>query len=395
MAQAIQSSTPKLFSPYQTGRFNLAHRVVFAPCTRCRAVDHMPQEAHIEYYSQRATQGGLLITEGTMIDPKSAGYPNVPGIFNREQMEAWKKVVNAVHAKGALLFCQLWHVGRASHHVYQPNGGAPVSSTGKQITEKWRILMPDGSYGPFSKPQTLSTEEVSKYVDLYRVAAMNAMEAGFDGVEVHSAHGYFIDQFLKDGINDRTDEFGGSLENRCRFLLQIVEAVSDAIGAERVAVRISPAIDHMDATDTDPLGLGLGMVERLNQFQAKAGCRLAYLHVTHPRFVSKDERSDSTKFEVIMMGSLRKAYEGTFMASGGYTRQLGIDDVEQGKADLVSYGRQFIANPDLVRRFMLDAPLNKYDRSTFYTPDPVVGFTDYPFLYGGGGGSETSLSLTA
>nr|GMC65163.1 12-oxophytodienoate reductase 3 [Ipomoea batatas]GME10600.1 12-oxophytodienoate reductase 3 [Ipomoea batatas] len=380
----VQGSGPKLFSPFKMGRFNLAHRVVFAPCTRCRALDSIPQQAHVEYYSQRATQGGFLLTEGTMIDPTSAGFPNVPGIFTQEQVEAWKKVVDAVHAKGAVFFCQLWHVGRASHQAYQPDGASPISSTEKQISEHWPLIMPDGSYGHFSKPKALSTNDISKYVDLYRIAATNAIEAGFDGIELHSAHGYLIDQFLKDGINDRTDQYGGSLENRCRFLLQIVEAVATAIGPDRVAVRISPAINHMDATDSDPLALGLAVVERLNKLQADLGSKLAYLHVTQPRFTARDE-GDANKFggeekEALLMSSLRKGYEGSFMSSGGYTRQLGIEAIENDEADLVSFGRLFIANPDLVLRFKLDAPLNKYDRSTFYTSDPVVGYTDYPFL---------------
>nr|GLL20406.1 12-oxophytodienoate reductase 3-like [Ipomoea trifida] len=387
MTQALPivlGSGPKLFSPYKLGRFNLAHRVVFAPCTRCRALDSIPQQAHVEYYSQRATQGGFLLTEGTMIDPTSAGFPNVPGIFTQEQVEAWKKVVDAVHAKGAVFFCQLWHVGRASHQAYQPDGAPPISSTEKQISEHWPLIMPDGSYGHFSKPKALSTNDISKYVDLYRIAATNAIQAGFDGIELHSAHGYLIDQFLKDGINDRTDQYGGSLENRCRFLQQIIEAVATAIGPDRVAVRISPAINHMDATDSDPLALGLAVVERLNRLQADLGSKLAYLHVTQPRFTARDE-GDANKFggeekEALLMSSLRKGYEGSFMSSGGYTRQLGIEAIENDEADLVSFGRLFIANPDLVLRFKLDAPLNKYDRSTFYTSDPVVGYTDYPFL---------------
>ncbi|XP_019183809.1 PREDICTED: 12-oxophytodienoate reductase 3-like [Ipomoea nil] len=380
----VQGSVPKLFSPYKMGRFNLAHRVVFAPCTRCRALDNVPQQAHVEYYSQRATQGGFLLTEGTMIDPTSAGFPNVPGIFTQEQVEAWKKVVDAVHAKGAVFFCQLWHVGRASHQVYQPDGGSPVSSTEKQISEHWPLIKPDGSYGHYSKPKALSTNDISRYVDYYRIAATKAIEAGFDGIEIHSAHGYLIDQFLKDGINDRTDEYGGSLENRCRFLLQILEAVATAIGPDRVAVRISPAIDHMDATDSDPHALGLAVVERLNKLQAKLGSKLAYLHVTQPRFTIKGDGGANMfggeEQEALMMNSLRKGYEGSFMSSGGYTRQLGIEAIEKDEADLVSYGRLFIANPDLVLRFKVDAALNKYDRSTFYTSDPVVGYTDYPFL---------------
>lgn len=205
---------------------------------------------------------------------------------------------------------------------------------------------------------------------------------GFDGVEIHAAHGYLIDQFLKDGINDRVDEYGGSIANRCRFLLQVVEAVVAAVGADRVSVRISPAIDHNDAVDSDPLGLGFGVVERLNKLQQSLGSKLAYLHVTQPRFTASGQRDHGNEEEEIkFLKALRKAYEGTFMASGGYTRELGLAAVAEDETDLVSYGRLFISNPDLVLRLKLNAPLNKYNRGTFYTNDPVVGYTDYPFLF--------------
>lgn len=214
---------------------------------------------------------------------------------------------------------------------------------------------------------------------------------GFDGIEIHGAHGYLIDQFLKDGINDRTDEYGGSHTNRSRFLMQIVQAVVSAIGAERVAVRISPAIDHLDASDSDPLSLGLAVVERLNKLQQDIGSKLAYLHVTQPRYTAYGQtesgRPGTEEEETKLIKTLRKTYKGTFMSSGGFTRELGMKAVEEGDADLVSYGRLFISNPDLVLRFKLNAPLNKYVRKFFYTQDPVVGYTDYPFL-----GREQPLS---
>ncbi|RCV31397.1 hypothetical protein SETIT_6G173700v2 [Setaria italica] len=374
---------PTLFSPYQTPRFRLAHRVVLAPMTRCRAPRAVPGPALEEYYAQRSTEGGLLISEGTIISPAGPGFPRVPGIYNQEQIDAWKKVVDAVHAKGAIFFCQLWHVGRASHQVYQPGGAAPISSTDKPISSRWRILMPDGSYGKYPTPRRLATSEIPEIVEQYRQSAINAIKAGFDGIEIHGAHGYLIDQFLKDGINDRTDEYGGSLSNRCRFLLEVTRAVVSAIGADRVAVRVSPAIDHLDASDSNPLQLGLAVVDRLNALQQEAG-RLAYLHVTQPRYTAYGQTESgqhgSAEEESRMMRALRGAYRGTFMCSGGYTRELGVEAVESGDADLVSFGRLFIANPDLVERFRRDAPLNRYVRKTFYTPDPVVGYTDYPFL---------------
>ncbi|KAG6511828.1 hypothetical protein ZIOFF_029906 [Zingiber officinale] len=457
---------PSLFSPFQMGRFRLSHRVVLAPMTRCRAVDGIPGPAHVEYYTQRATDGGFLITEGTVISPTGAGsmaidntimvevvdtaivelvntkvmvakitkmemvnsvevelkglddeqdhvkdvgyllvrrFPKCPGIYTREQIDGWKMVVDAVHAQGSIIFCQLWHVGRASNQTYQPGGtAAPISSTNKPISGRWKILMPDGKYGNYATPRRLATSEIPQIVQDYQQAAINAIEAGtsilielvlrapkgmsngFDGIELHGAHGYLIDQFLKDGINDRTDAYGGSLGNRCRFLAEVAQAVVSAIGASRAAVRISPAIDHLDANDSDPLRLGLAVVHRLNALQRDAGERLAYLHVTQPRYVAYGQteggRHGSQEEESRLMRAVRDAYDGTFVCSGGYTRQLGVEAVEQGDADLVSYGRLFISNPDLVERFKSDAPLNRYVRATFYTPDPVVGYTDYPSL---------------
>lgn len=210
------------------------------------------------------------------------------------------------------------------------------------------------------------------------------MFAGFDGIEIHGAHGYLIDQFLKDGINDRTDEYGGSMDNRCRFLMQLIQAVVAAIGADRVGFRMSPAIDHLDAMDSDPLNLGLEVIERINKLQLSLGSKLAYLHVTQPRYTAYGQtesgRHGTEDEEYKLMRTWRNAYQGTFICSGGFTRELGIEAIAEGNADLVSYGRLFISNPDLVLRLKLNAPLNKYVRKTFYTQDPVVGYTDYPFL---------------
>ncbi|KZV18987.1 12-oxophytodienoate reductase 3 [Dorcoceras hygrometricum] len=383
-ATKLDGGSPSLFSPYKMGRFDLSHRVVLAPMTRCRALDSIPQPALAQYYTQRATKGGFLITEGSMISPTAAGFPHVPGIFNEEQVEAWRKVVDAVHAKGAIIFCQLWHVGRASHQVLQPGGIAPLSSTDKPISNRWRVLLPDGSHEIYPKPRKLETHEIPEVVEQYRQAALNAIEAGFDGIEIHGAHGYLIDQFLKNGINERRDAYGGSLENRCRFLTQIVQATVSAIGADRVGVRISPAIDHLDAMDSNPLTLGLAVIERLNKIQTDCGSKLAYLHVTQPRYTAYGQtesgRHGSAEEEAEFMRTWRRAYKGTFICSGGFTRQLGIQAVALDEADLVAYGRSFISNPDLVKRLEINAPLNRYIRATFYTHDPVVGYTDYPFL---------------
>ncbi|KMS96190.1 hypothetical protein BVRB_001000 [Beta vulgaris subsp. vulgaris] len=394
MESSKNEVTPTLFSPYKLGKFSLSHRVVLAPMTRCRAINEIPNEALKEYYVQRSTPGGFLISEGTLISPTAPGFPHCPGIYTNEQVEAWKKVVDAVHAKGAVIFCQLWHVGRASHTVYQPGGEAPISSTNKPISNRWKILMPDGSTGKYPVPRPLASDEIPEIVEHYRQAAMNAIRAGFDGVEIHGAHGYLIDQFLKDGINDRTDEYGGSFANRCRFLVQVVRAVATAIGAGRVAIRISPAIDHLDASDSNPLALGLAVVNSLNKLQLDLNSQFTYLHVTQPRYAAygqtESARQGSEEEEAHLVRTLKKAYRGSFMCSGGYTRELGMEAVAQGDADLVSYGRLFISNPDLVQRFLVNAPLNRYVRKTFYTQDPVVGYTDYPFL-----GKDSSSKVLA
>ncbi|KAK1280875.1 12-oxophytodienoate reductase 7 [Acorus gramineus] len=376
---------PTLFTPYKMGRFNLSHRVVLAPMTRCRAINGIPQLANVIYYTQRATDGGFLITEGTSISPTAAGFPHCPGIYTEEQIEAWKKVVDAVHAKGSIIFCQLWHVGRASNQVYQPGGtAAPISSTEKAISGRWKILMPDGSHGRYPSPRRLTASEIPEIVGHYRQAAINAIQAGFDGIEIHGAHGYLIDQFLKDGINDRTDGYGGPLSNRCRFLLEVTRAVSSAIGPGRVGVRVSPAIDHLDAHDSNPFDLGSAVIGRLNALQREFTESLAYLHVTQPRYhayvQTESGKAGSEAEEARMMRGWRDAYEGTFMCSGGYTGELGTEAVANGDADLVSFGRLFISNPDLTHRLQVDAELTRYERATFYTHDPVVGYTDYPVL---------------
>eukprot|EP00257_Ricinus_communis_P019128 XP_015578031.2 12-oxophytodienoate reductase 3 [Ricinus communis] len=371
MAETKENET-SLFSPYNTGKFNLSHRMVLAPLTRCRALNGIPTAAMVEYYVQRSTAGGLIITEGTLISPTAIGFPNVPGIYLDEQVEAWKKIVDAVHAKGSFIFCQLWHVGRASHYDYQPDGAAPISSTGKVISDEYQILMPDGTSTTYSKPRPLEISEIPTVVEHYRQAAVNAIRAGFDGVEIHGAFGYIIDQFLKDGINDRMDEYGGSIENRCRFMMQVVQAVVSAIGIDRVGFKMSPSTFHNDAIDSDPLKLGLGIIDRLNKLQSQLGSKLAFLQL-QTEYGSENE-------QVQFLRTWRRAFHGTFMCTGGFTRELGMQAVGDGDADLVSYGRLFLSNPDLVLRFKLNAPLNKYDRETFYTSDPVIGYTDYPFL---------------
>ncbi|KAJ1258589.1 hypothetical protein BS78_10G087400 [Paspalum vaginatum] len=366
-----------LLTPYKMGQFELSHRVVLAPLTRCRSYGNVPQPHAAVYYAQRATRGGLLISEATDVSPTAQGYPETPGIWTREQVEAWKPIVDAVHRKGAFFFCQIWHVGRVSTNEFQPDGQAPISSTDKQITPDPDHVM------AYSKPRRLRTEEIPGIVDDFRRAAQNAIEAGFDGVEVHGAHGYLLEQFMKDGVNDRDDEYGGSLENRCRLAVEVVAAVVREVGAHRVGVRLSPFVDFVDCVDSNPVALGEYMVRQLNVHEG-----LLYCHMVEPRMANVQGRMQIPH----RLLPFRKAFKGTFIAAGGYDREEGNKVVADGYTDLVAYGRLFLANPDLPRRFELGASLNKYDRSTFITPDPVAGYTDYPFLDDAHGNGPAALA---
>ncbi|XP_060197888.1 12-oxophytodienoate reductase 1-like [Lycium barbarum] len=357
-----------LLTPSKMGNFQLSHRVVLAPLTRQRSYGNVPQPHAILYYSQRTTKGGFLIAEATGVSDTAHGYQDTPGIWTKEQVEAWKPIVSAVHAKGGIFFCQLWHTGRVSSKDFQPNGQAPISSTDKTL--KPQISTDDGAVAQFPPPRQLMTDEIPQIVNDFRIAARNAVEAGFDGVEIHGAHGYLIDQFRKDQINDRTDQYGGSLENRCRFALEVVEAVVNEIGSDRVGVRLSPFANYLDSGDSNPSALGLYMVESLNKYG------IAYCHMVEPRMKTVGEKVECPESLVPM----REAFKGTFVVAGGYDRGDGNKAVDEDRADLVAYGRLFIANPDLPRRFELNAPLNKYNRDTFYTSDPHVGYTDYSFL---------------
>ncbi|KAG2610816.1 hypothetical protein PVAP13_4KG229210 [Panicum virgatum] len=351
-----------LMTPYRMGQFELAHRVVLAPMARFRSYGNVPQPHAAVYYSQRATATGVSAT--------AQGYPYTPGIWTPEQVEAWRPIVDAVHRKGALFFCQILHVGRVSTTDFQPDGQAPISSTDKPIS-------PNAEPGKvYSKPRRLRTEEIPGFVDDFRRAARNAIAAGFDGVEIHGAHGYLIEQFMKDGTNDRTDEYGGGLENRCRFAVEVAAAVVSEVGAGRVGMRLSPFTEFMECVDSDPVALGSYMVRQLNKHEG-----FLYCHMVEPRlsysglFAVDDHRR-------IPHGLLpfRKIFHGMFIAAGAYDLEDGNEVVANGYTDLVAYGRLFLANPDLPKRFELGAPLNKYDRSTFYTQDPIIGYTDYPFL---------------
>ncbi|XP_078158686.1 putative 12-oxophytodienoate reductase 8 [Carex rostrata] len=294
-------------------------------------------------------------------------YPRTPGIWLKEHVEAWKPIVDAVHAKGGIFFCQIWHSGHASDYSYQPNGQAPISSTDKRITLE---VGEEGEPLNYPTPRKLASEEIPQIVNDFRLAARNAIDAGFDGIEVHAANGYLIEQFLKDGVNDRTDIYGGSLKNRTRFCLEIIQAIIDEIGSDQVGVRLSPYLDIYQCSDSNPDALAVHMAESLSKLN------VAYLHPIEPRMVHVDGKLKLPHMLLLM----RKAFNGTFIVAGGYDREEGNKVIAEGYTDLVAFGRHFMANPDLPKHFELNAPLNKYDRSTFYLPDPVVGYTDYPFL---------------
>ncbi|KAI3868445.1 hypothetical protein MKW92_021833 [Papaver armeniacum] len=345
---STEKSEVPLITPYKLGKYDLSHRVVMAPLTRQRSYKNVPQPHAILYYSQRASKGGLIISEATGVSDTAQGYPDTPGIWTKEQVEAWKPIVDAVHAKGGVFFCQIWHVGRVSNVGFQPNGQAPISSSDKILESQVR----------------------ANGVDVARLAARNAIEAGFDGIEIHGAHGYLIDQFMKDQVNDRTDKYGGSLENRCRFALEVVEALVDEIGADKVGIRLSPFANYMQSGDSNPTALGLYMAESLNKYN------ILFCHMVEPRMKTVAEKCQ-TPHSLLPM---RKAFKGTFMVAGGYDREDGNKAVANNSADLVVFGRLFLANPDLPKRFEINAPLNKYNRETFYISDPVLGYTDYPFL---------------
>jgi len=359
------SQQPDLFTPVRLGVLDLPNRIVMAPLTRSRAPDHGVQKAmNAEYYAQRAS-AGLIIAEATQISQQGQGYAFTPGIYSPEQIAGWRQVTEAVHAKGGRIFLQLWHVGRISHRSLQPDGGLPVAPSairpeGKAFTE--------AGFVPFETPRALEREELPGIVEQFAQGARNAMTAGFDGVEIHAANGYLLDQFLRDGTNRRDDDYGGSVENRARLMLEVTAAVTAAVGAERVGIRLSPLSPANDMHDSDPRTTFTHAVSALNRFG------LAYLHVVEG--ATRGPREVEGGFD---LQELRRAFDGLYMANNGYDFALAQKTLAQGRADLVAFGRPFIANPDLVARFRLGAALNEPDSSTFYGGD-AHGYTDYPSL---------------
>lgn len=359
------TAQPDLFSPIQLGAYTLPNRIVMAPLTRNRAgAGNVPHELNVLYYEQRAS-AGLIITEATQISPQGMGYFATPGIHSAEQIEGWRKITSAVHAKGGRSFLQLWHVGRISHPALQPDSALPVAPSA--IAPEGNALTYEGPQ-PFVTPRALETDEIPGIVEQYRQAAKNAMNAGFDGVEIHNANGYLLDQFLRDGTNHRTDDYGGSIENRARLPLAVVQAVVDVWGSDRVGIRISPSSTFNSMSDSNPEATFGYFVEKLNDFN------LAYLHMLEP--TDADSRHGGT---AVASSFFRPIYKGNLMVNAGYTKETGNAAIASGTADLVSYGTLYIANPDLVERFEQDAPLNEPDSSTFYGGSEK-GYTDYPAL---------------
>lgn len=361
----------KLLTPIHLGALALKNRVIMAPLTRMRAADvDVPGELAAQYYSQRAS-AGLIISEAAQISNLGKGYPATPGIYSDAQVAGWKKVTEAVHAKDGKMVCQLWHVGRISHSSLHPTEGLPVAPSaiapsGKVYTSSWQLA-------EYETPRPLTSVEIPALIQDYVHAAKQAKAAGFDGVEVHGANGYLLDQFLHDGSNKREDQYGGSVENRCRLLLEVLHAVIGVWGAERVGVRLSPYGTFNDMSDGDTKGLFSYLIEQLNPLG------LSYLHLIEPRAtlaggtdkVKEDQPSTSALF--------RPLFKGKIIAAGGFDREGAEAFVSSGQADAVAFGRFFISNPDLPERLAMNAPLAPYDRSTFYGGD-AKGYVDYPAL---------------
>lgn len=355
-----------LFDPIEVGDIALANRIVMAPLTRNRAMEgNKPGPLTVEYYRQRAT-AGLIIAEASPISPTAQGYLDTPGIWNDDQVAAWRPVTQAVHAEGGKIVLQLWHVGRISHTSLLPEGEVPVSSTDR--VAKALTFTRDG-FVPVSQPRALRDDEIPGLIEDYRRAARNAIAAGFDGVEIHAANTYLIEQFLRDSVNDRGGPYGGSIENRARLLLEVVQAVTKEIGAGRTGIRLSPMTTFTAPLDSNPQALYGYVVEQL------APVGLAYLHIIEGE-TGGTRTPDGKPFDY---AALRRTFKGPWMVNNGYTRDLALQVVTDGQADLVAFGRLFISNPDLVRRLREGAPLNPLRTDKLYGGG-AEGYTDYPTL---------------
>jgi len=356
-------SNPTLLSPIDIGPYLLSNRLVMAPLTRMRAPENCPTDLMTTYYEQRAS-AGLIISEATTISTQGVGYPATPGIYNASQVHAWKKITEAVHAKSGHIFMQLWHVGRISHPDFH-NGQLPVAPSA--IAPKGNAITPSGMKA-FVTPRALETNEISGIIEDYKTAAKNALAAGFDGIEIHSANGYLLDEFLRDGTNKRTDSYGGSLENRTRFLLEVTDALISICGADRVGIRLSPSGTFNDMSDSNPEAIFVYLLKQLNPLG------LAYVHIVDA--LEGDIRHGAN---VISLETLRASYNGTLIVCGGYDQIRAEDVLAKSLADAVAFGQLYIANPDLAERFKHNAPLNTPDVSSFYG-GTEKGYTDYPSL---------------
>lgn len=353
---------PTLFTPLQVGELRLPNRIVMAPLTRARAgMSHIPNDMMMDYYSQRASSG-LMMTECTMVDAHACAFMGEGGIYSPAHVAGWKRVTDAVHAKGGRIFMQIWHPGRAAHSLLN-EGEQPVSSSAKAIRNEMTHT-PQGDK-PYEIPLALRTEEIPRYVEMFKLAAQNAKQAGFDGVQIHGAHGYLIDNFLRDGVNARTDAYGGSVPNRARFLLEVTDAAMSVWGAGRVAVRISPLVPFNDMTESQPEVLVTYVAQELS----RRG--IAFLEIRHENHALPEEQS--------ILQVARRHFQGVLMSNGSYTRETGESTIAREAADAIVYGRPYIANPDLVERFAKQAALNavNYDRLYGGGPD---GYSDYPTL---------------
>ncbi len=366
---------PTLFDPIQVGNLHLANRIVMASLTRNRAPDAIPTPLMAEYYAQRAS-AGLLITEATAISQQGQGYADVPGLYGTEQLDGWRRVTESVHDAGGKIVVQLWHVGRVSHSELQPGGAPPVAPSA--ITAKTKTVLIRNGVPIFvdtSEPRALNADELPGIVHTYQAAARNAVEtAGFDGVEIHGANGYLLDQFLKNGSNQRTDDYGGSIVNRARLLLEVVRAVTGAVGGGRTGIRLSPVTPANDAYDADPQPLFDYVIQKL------ATLNLAYIHIIEGATGGPRELPDRPFDYAALKATYRTAGgKAAWMVNNGYDKALAEQAVADG-TDLVAFGKLFIANPDLVERLRRNAPLNKPDPATFYGGG-AKGYTDYPLLY--------------
>ncbi|MFP3874304.1 MAG: alkene reductase [Thiohalophilus sp.] len=350
-----------LFDPTKIGDLTLANRMVMAPMTRNRAVeDNVPNPLAVTYYQQRAA-AGLIITEASQVSPEGVGYPATPGIHSEAQVDGWRRIVDAVHDAGGRIFIQLWYCGRISHPDLLPDHATPVAPSA--IRPEGDAFTYEGPK-PFIQPRALETDEIPGIVAQYQHSANMARQAGFDGVEVHGANGYLIDQFLRDGTNRREDAYGGSVENRMRLLNDVLDAVCTVWPANRVGVRLTPENSFNDMSDSDPQHHFGYFIRRLSSRG------LAYLHLLEGDMINKSRTLDYR--------ALRDQFDGPYMANNGYDKTRAQAAIEQGDADLIAFGVPFLANPDLVRRFKEDLPLNEPDQSTFYGGDEK-GYTDYPF----------------